>query len=76
MANEPACLGAHPDLFFDDRYADVAKALCGTCGMQSNCLIEGILEEAFGVWGGMTGRERSGLNKSPDDSIVIEINWE
>jgi len=72
----PACLGANPELFFDDRYADVAKALCGTCGMQSECLIEGIQEAAFGVWGGLTGRERTRLSGLPDDSPVIEIRWE
>ena len=70
MKNEPACLGAHPDLFFDDRYADVAKALCNTCRLRLGCLAEGIQEEAFGVWGGTTSNERVDMTNS-----VIRINW-
>lgn len=77
MENEaqPLCLGTHPDLFFDERFAGVAKALCGKCGLQSECLIEGIQEAVFGVWGGLTGQERTELSFGPDDSAVIEINW-
>ena len=70
MKNEPACLGSHPDLFFDERYANIAKALCHACELRSVCLAEGIQEAAFGVWGGATEEERTDMTNS-----VIEIRW-
>ena len=70
MEQEPACLGSHPDLFFDPTYEDVAKAICHTCKLRNVCLAEGIQETAFGVWGEATQDERIAMTNS-----VIEIRW-
>jgi len=65
------CLGVNPDLFFDDRYAEVAKAICHTCKLRNVCRAEGIQEEAYGVWGGTTREERTDLTNP-----IIEIIWD
>lgn len=61
-----ACLGVDPDLFFPtgsgkgfDEQTEAAKAFCGMCAVQAECL-ESALErnEQYGVWGGTTYEER------------------
>ncbi|MCY3785142.1 MAG: WhiB family transcriptional regulator [bacterium] len=55
------CLGVDPDLFFPERGASTkeAKRVCGACVVRQECL-EYALEngEKFGIWGGMSERER------------------
>jgi WhiB family transcriptional regulator, redox-sensing transcriptional regulator len=44
-----------PDLWFSDRPAEIeqAKALCGTCPVQAECLAAALnRSEPWGVWGG------------------------
>jgi|ERR1700679_4179552 WhiB family redox-sensing transcriptional regulator len=60
-----ACRSADPDLFFPvsggawTGQVEKAKALCGECRVRRQCLQYAISEdEAYGVWGGMTGDER------------------
>lgn len=52
---ELPCRTADPEMWFAERPEDVefAKALCGACPLQSDCLA-GALErqEPWGVWGG------------------------
>jgi len=51
----PPCRREDPELFFAEspRDVEVAKALCGSCPVQTECLA-GALErrEPWGVWGG------------------------
>jgi WhiB family redox-sensing transcriptional regulator len=61
-----ACRSADPDLFFPISVGDgagqveKAKALCGACAVRRQCLQYAISgDEADGVWGGLTGDERS-----------------
>lgn len=60
------CRGGDADLFFPERGASTrrAKAICGACEVQSECL-EFALEqsEKFGIWGGMSERERRRVRK-------------
>ena len=69
------CLG-RTDLFFapDDsesraerRYRESqAKAVCGSCDVQPDCLSEALnSDEKFGIWGGLTERERRVARRSP-----------
>ncbi len=55
------CLGVDPDLFFPERGASTkeAKRVCSACVVRQECL-EYALEngEKFGIWGGMSERER------------------
>lgn len=60
------CIGKSMDIFFPPDsaqrklvlgYYNQAKAICGGCPVSVECLDYG-LKEPFGVWGGMTPRER------------------
>src|SRR5947207_15567889 len=55
------CLGVDPDLFFPERGASTreAKAVCRGCEVQADCLEYAITHsEKFGIWGGLSERER------------------
>ena len=60
------CLGVDPDLFFPERGASTreAKEVCRGCVVRGDCL-EFALEnsEKFGIWGGMSERERRRLRR-------------
>ena len=60
------CLGVHPDLFFPERGASTreAKAVCGSCVVRDDCLEFALRNgEKFGIWGGMSERERRRLRR-------------
>lgn len=60
------CLGVDPDLFFPERGASTreAKETCRGCVVRPDCL-EYALDngEKFGIWGGMSERERRRLRR-------------
>lgn len=60
------CLGVEPDLFFPERGASTkeAKEVCRGCVVREDCL-EYALDhgEKFGIWGGMSERERRRLRR-------------
>jgi len=64
-----ACIGVDPDLFFPDRGGPVAeaKAVCRSCPVCRDCLEFALAEpaERFGVWGGLSERERRVLASQP-----------
>ena len=59
------CRDLDLDLFFrEDGVAstNAAKAICRECPVQTQCLTYALdASEEFGVWGGLTGRERRAL---------------
>lgn len=57
------CRTANPDdLFVEGAAQNRAKALCGGCGVRTECLAHALDERIeYGVWGGMTERERRAL---------------
>ncbi|HET7490158.1 MAG TPA: WhiB family transcriptional regulator [Acidimicrobiales bacterium] len=61
------CLGVDPDLFFPERGASTreAKEVCRGCVVRMDCL-EYALDNAekFGIWGGMSERERRRLRRA------------
>jgi WhiB family transcriptional regulator, redox-sensing transcriptional regulator len=60
-----ACINADPDLFFPDDSrspAHEAKEWCARCPVQPECLEYALAAgEEFGVWGGLTEKERRNL---------------
>lgn len=70
-SDRSACRDADPDLFYppDDEGRDntarlsreaAAKAICGRCRVRTDCLLTALAgKEPFGVWGGLTERERT-----------------
>lgn len=66
-----ACLDYHPELFFPVSEkmsaARPAKQVCAGCPVRSECLTAG-QGESFGVWGGLTPKERSKGSQSVGSS--------
>jgi len=61
-----ACRGADPNLFFPARGESVkeAKAVCARCPVRAECLEYALTnQEKFGVWGGLSERERRQLRR-------------
>lgn len=61
--SEAACRGSDPDtLFVQGAAQNRAKAVCMGCGVRTECLADALDNRVeFGVWGGMTERERRAL---------------
>lgn len=61
------CAQTDPEAFFPEKGDEntTAKRVCGRCTVRSQCLacaLDG--DERFGVWGGLTTRERNRIKKS------------
>ena len=64
--DEANCLGVDPDLFFPERGASTreAKEVCRGCVVRLECLEYALQsDERFGIWGGLSERERRRLKK-------------
>ena len=60
------CLGVDPDLFFPERGASTreAKDVCRGCEVRQQCLEYALANgEKFGIWGGLSERERRRLRR-------------
>ena len=60
------CLGVDPDLFFPERGASTreAKEVCRGCQVRESCLEFALANgEKFGIWGGMSERERRRIRR-------------
>lgn len=63
-----ACRDADPDLFFPEfgESAGPAKRICAGCPVQAECLAFAVASgERFGVFGGLSERERHGMGTTP-----------
>jgi WhiB family redox-sensing transcriptional regulator len=62
-AEQAACRTARPDeLFVRGAEQNHAKRVCGDCPVRTECLAEALDNNIeWGVWGGMTERERRAL---------------
>lgn len=61
------CLGVDPDLFFPERGASTreAKTVCRGCVVRVDCLEYALINvERFGIWGGMSERERRRIRRA------------
>ena len=71
-----ACRGTDPDeLFVTGAAQHRAKAVCLGCPVRTECLADALDSKVeFGVWGGMTERERRALlRKRPDVTSWREL---
>ena len=60
------CMGVDPDLFFPERGASTreAKEVCRGCVVREDCLEYAIVHsEKFGIWGGLSERERRRIRR-------------
>ncbi len=61
------CMGVDPDLFFPERGASTreAKEVCRGCVVRQECLEYALTNgEKFGIWGGMSERERRRIRRA------------
>ena len=61
------CMGVDPDLFFPERGASTreAKEVCRGCVVREDCLEYALANgEKFGIWGGLSERERRRLRRA------------
>lgn len=68
-ANRAACRASDPDsLFVQGAAQNRAKTVCMGCPVRTECLADALDHRVeFGVWGGMTERERRALlRRRPD----------
>lgn len=70
---QAACRGTDPDtLFVQGAAQNRAKAVCMGCVVRTECLADALDNRTpFGVWGGMTERERRALLRTRPDVT----NW-
>lgn len=63
---EARCLDADPEAFFPEKGGSTreAKRICAICPVQQDCLSYALdNDERFGIWGGMSERERRRLKR-------------
>ena len=67
---QAACRGHDQQIFFPPRgeavvkLSTVAKAICAGCPVRTECLDYAVTNiEPFGIWGGMTERQRRALRR-------------
>lgn len=61
------CMGVDPELFFPERGSSTreAKEVCRGCVVRVECLEFAIANgEKFGIWGGMSERERRKVRRA------------
>jgi WhiB family redox-sensing transcriptional regulator len=71
------CLGVDPDLFFPERGASTreAKEVCKGCVVRGECLEYALANgEKFGIWGGLSERERRRLRRQRAQDTRRVIN--
>lgn len=70
------CLAVDPDLFFPERgeSAREAKAVCRSCEVRVDCLEYALANgEKFGIWGGLTERERRRVRRQRAAERLISL---
>lgn len=73
--DDAACADKAGDLWYEDnpRYSVDAKAICKECPAVAICLRWAIdTNESWGVWGGLTAKERDNLVRRVDYRVKKE----
>lgn len=68
------CSQTDPEAFFPDKGGSTkeAKKICVQCEVRDECLQYAIdHDERFGVWGGLTERERRALRRAPAQALPV-----
>src|SRR5688572_21267260 len=71
---EALCRQADADLFFPERGSpgDSAKRVCVNCSVRLECLEYALANaERYGIWGGLTERERTRLRRQTSQLFEI-----
>jgi WhiB family redox-sensing transcriptional regulator len=71
-----ACWEKDTSLFFPERgqSATPGKTICSKCSVRADCLAAALLmNERFGIWGGLTERQRRLLRKTLASAGILKI---
>jgi WhiB family redox-sensing transcriptional regulator len=68
LYENPACASVGGDFWFPEKESNtrdiaLAKSICGGCLHRAECAEWGIRKEHFGIWGGLSERERSKIRR-------------
>ena len=66
-AERALCAQTDPEAFFPEKGGSTreAKKVCLTCEVRDDCLESALMnDERFGIWGGLSERERRRLKRS------------
>jgi len=63
--DEAKCANIDVEKFFERATEKEAKRFCATCPVQGDCLQYALVYDMYGVWGGMSYKERK--RKFPSD---------
>jgi WhiB family redox-sensing transcriptional regulator len=66
------CAQTSPEAFFPEKGGSTrdAKKVCGSCAVRSTCLEYALInDERFGIWGGLSERERRKLRRKTDSVV-------
>ena len=75
----PRCAEVDPELFFlekGDNFNPMVRTICNGCDHKIECAEWGIKHEGFGIWGGLTPRERQRIRRERNillNSISMEV---
>lgn len=70
--DEAICAQTDPELFFPEKGGSTlsAKTICDGCQVVDECLDYALRhDERFGIWGGLSERERRKLKRSPIGAV-------
>jgi WhiB family redox-sensing transcriptional regulator len=68
----PLCAQVDGELWFPEKgdNSSVAKTICGNCIHITECAEWGTKHESFGIWGGLSAKERQRIRKK--NNILLE----
>lgn len=72
--DDAACANTDPDQFFPEKGGSTrdAKKICGGCDVRQQCLEYALRrDERFGIWGGLSERERRPLRRAAAPAEVV-----
>lgn len=73
--DDALCAQTDPELFYPEKGGSVreAKSICASCDVREQCLEEALdHDERFGIWGGLSERERRKLKRERRTPAEIE----
>jgi len=74
--SDALCAQTNPEAFFPEKGGSTreAKKICSHCESKVECLAYALKnEERFGIWGGLSERERRKLRKTSGDEVSYEV---
>lgn len=72
LFEKPGCAEVGGDFWFPEKSdgltntveMQIAKSICKKCPHQSECAEWGIVNESYGIWGGLVSRERQQIRSA------------